>query len=170
MEFSRQEYWSGEPFPFPGDLPNPEIEPRSPALQADSLLFELGMCGLQHMTSLNSNASRNSPFWETVSPSIPCASPYDSLSANPPLCLKSSVLEIFLLPQSNIPSQWLHLCEAAKGQLLHLLSLRTRSQNIFKSNRADHICGKILSFFFHLEKSALTQSWCIFTFLPTFVN
>ena len=32
MEFSRQEYWSGLPFPFPGDLPNPEIEPVSPAL------------------------------------------------------------------------------------------------------------------------------------------
>ena len=35
--FSRQEYWSGLPFPSPGDLPNPGIEPRSPALQADAL-------------------------------------------------------------------------------------------------------------------------------------
>ena len=34
------EYWSGQPFPSPGDLPNPEIEPRSPALQADSLPAE----------------------------------------------------------------------------------------------------------------------------------
>ena len=32
VEFSRQEYWSGLPFPFPGDLPNPEVEPASPAL------------------------------------------------------------------------------------------------------------------------------------------
>ena len=40
MGFSRQEYWSGLPFPSPGDLPNPEIEPGSPALQADSLLSE----------------------------------------------------------------------------------------------------------------------------------
>ena len=40
MEFSRQEYWSGEPFPSPGDLPNPGIKPRSPALQADSLPIE----------------------------------------------------------------------------------------------------------------------------------
>ena len=31
----------GQPFPFPGDLPNPAIEPRSPALQADSLPFKL---------------------------------------------------------------------------------------------------------------------------------
>ena len=37
MEFSRPEYWSGWPFPSPGDLPNPGIEPRSHTLQADSL-------------------------------------------------------------------------------------------------------------------------------------
>ena len=37
MGFSRQEYWSGLPFPSPGDLPSPGIEPRSPALQADAL-------------------------------------------------------------------------------------------------------------------------------------
>ena len=37
MEFSRQEFWSELPFPSPGDLPNSEIEPRSPTLQADSL-------------------------------------------------------------------------------------------------------------------------------------
>ena len=39
--FSRQEYWSGLPFPSPGDLPNPGIKPRSPALQADALPTEL---------------------------------------------------------------------------------------------------------------------------------
>ena len=41
MEFSTQEYWRGLPFPSPGDLPNPGVEPGSPALQADSLLTEL---------------------------------------------------------------------------------------------------------------------------------
>ena len=40
MGFSRQEYWSGLPFPSPGDLPNPGIEPRSPTLQADALTSE----------------------------------------------------------------------------------------------------------------------------------
>jgi len=40
MEFSRQEYWSGLPFPSPGDFPNPGIEPCSPELQADALLSE----------------------------------------------------------------------------------------------------------------------------------
>ena len=52
MEFSRQEYWSGLPFPSPGDLPDPGIEPGSPTFWADALLSEppgsplilLGLC------------------------------------------------------------------------------------------------------------------------------
>ena len=40
MRFSRQEYWSGLPFPSPGDLPNPGIEPGSPAVQTDALPSE----------------------------------------------------------------------------------------------------------------------------------
>ena len=40
MGFSRQEYWSGLPFPSPGDLPDPGIEPMSPALQADAKTSE----------------------------------------------------------------------------------------------------------------------------------
>ena len=51
MGFSRQEYWSGLPFPSPGDLPNPEIEPGSPALQTDTLFskphFRIGLLGRQ---------------------------------------------------------------------------------------------------------------------------
>ena len=40
MEFSRQEYWSGLPFPSPGDLPDPGIKPRSPTLQPDDMPSE----------------------------------------------------------------------------------------------------------------------------------
>ena len=40
MGFSKQEYWSGLPFPSPGDLPDPGIEPRSPSLQAEALPSE----------------------------------------------------------------------------------------------------------------------------------
>ena len=40
MGFARQEYWSGVPFPSPGDLPDPGVEPGSPALQADALPSE----------------------------------------------------------------------------------------------------------------------------------
>ena len=39
--FSRQEYWGGLPFPFPGNLPNQGIEPRSPTLYTDALPSEL---------------------------------------------------------------------------------------------------------------------------------
>ena len=55
IEFSRQEYWSGQLFPFPGDLPNPGMEPGSPVLQADSLLSEppeKAPTGLEEATSL----------------------------------------------------------------------------------------------------------------------
>ena len=40
MEFARQEYWSGLPFPSPGDLPDPGVELKPPAFQADSLPSE----------------------------------------------------------------------------------------------------------------------------------
>ena len=50
MEFSRQEYWSGLPFPSPGDLPDPGIEPWSPSLQADTY-------HLSHQGSLATNSS-----------------------------------------------------------------------------------------------------------------
>ena len=52
--FPRQEYWSGLPFPSPEDLPNPEIEPRSPALQADSLPTDLQGNSIQSMGLDNS--------------------------------------------------------------------------------------------------------------------
>ena len=48
MGFSRQEYWSGLPFPSPGDLPDPGLEPGSPALQADSLPSEPPGAQMEH--------------------------------------------------------------------------------------------------------------------------
>ena len=50
MGFSRQEYWSGLPFPSPGDLPNPGIEPGSPALEVDALTSEPP--GKHHMCTI----------------------------------------------------------------------------------------------------------------------
>ena len=50
VEFSRQEYWSGLPFPISGDPPNPGTEPRSPGLQVDSLPSEPpGKSSIQHI-------------------------------------------------------------------------------------------------------------------------
>ena len=50
--FSRQEYWSGLPFPSPGDFPDPGIKPRSPARQADSLPTELRLWTIGKMVIL----------------------------------------------------------------------------------------------------------------------
>ena len=52
LEFSRQEYWSELPFPSPGDLPNPGIEPRFPALAGGFLTTETGT--VTHEKSVNS--------------------------------------------------------------------------------------------------------------------
>ena len=68
VEFSRQEYWSGlywseSPFPSPGNLPNPGIEPKSPTLQADSLPSE--PAGKPNCNSFLKGRLRHQshPFW-----------------------------------------------------------------------------------------------------------
>ena len=53
LEFSRQEYWSGLPFPSPGDLPDPGIEPGSPALQVDALPSVESVISWQLVSVLN---------------------------------------------------------------------------------------------------------------------
>ena len=55
MGFSRQEYWSGLPFPSPGDLPDPGIEPGSPALEADALTSEV-LCQIPCMYTVSFNS------------------------------------------------------------------------------------------------------------------
>ena len=61
--FSRQECWCGLPFPSPGDLPNPGIEPRSPSLQADDLPTEHEGRPIHRCISTNEN-SFNVQWWE----------------------------------------------------------------------------------------------------------
>ena len=78
MGFSRQEYLGGLPFPSPGGLPDPEIKPRSPALQADCLLskppkkiniysslntFGDMLCGCSYPSVGNQNILTTSPEW-----------------------------------------------------------------------------------------------------------
>ena len=75
MEFSSEEYWSRLPFPSPGDLPNPGIEPRSPALKADSLLSEpLGKPPGSVFLLINSSfytiKSTKSQIWFCTSPHL----------------------------------------------------------------------------------------------------
>ena len=75
MEFSRQEYWSGLPFPSPGDLPNPGFEPRSPTLKADTLppvqLFGTPWTAA-HQAPLSMGFSRQE-YWSE----LPCPPPGD---------------------------------------------------------------------------------------------
>ena len=59
MGFSRQEYWSGLPFPSPGDLPNPGIELRSPVLQADALPSEPPLNSGLQVASQNAQIDSN---------------------------------------------------------------------------------------------------------------
>ena len=66
MELSRQEYWSGLPFPSPGDLPDTGIEPRSPALQADTLPSEPpGKPDLSKERKIESVSDGRVPFFAT---------------------------------------------------------------------------------------------------------
>ena len=68
MGFSRQEYWSGLPFPSSGDLPDPGIEPGSPAFQADALTSEPpgkpidGITGNQFLVSLSHSIDTKKAF------------------------------------------------------------------------------------------------------------
>ena len=67
MGFSRQDYWSGLPFPSPGDLPDPWIEPGSPALQMDALLSEPP--GKPSVDSIQfSSVQSLSPVWLFATP------------------------------------------------------------------------------------------------------
>ena len=73
MGFSRQEYWSGLPFPPQEDLPNPGIKPGSPALQADSLLTEplLDMMPIKKKKKNRTKKFFPQPFREQASDIIP---------------------------------------------------------------------------------------------------
>ena len=63
MGFSRQEYWNGLPFPSPGDLPDPGIEPRSPAWQADALTSEPCRKGRGNKQPLHQSERREWKGW-----------------------------------------------------------------------------------------------------------
>ena len=79
MEFSRQEYWNGLPFPSPGDLPKPGIEPRSPAFRADTLPAE-PLSSVQFSRSVMSDSLQ--PH-ESQHARPPCPSPTPGVHPNP---------------------------------------------------------------------------------------
>ena len=71
MEFSRQEYWSGLPFPSPGDLPDSGIEPGSSALQADTLLSEPPAYTYSYRVNRHLEASSPRPLLRGPNSSFP---------------------------------------------------------------------------------------------------
>ena len=109
-EFSRQEYWSGLPFPSPRDLPNPGIEHRSPTMQADSLLSEpLGKLKNTGMGSL-SLLQGIFPAQESNQDLLHCRQILYQLSYQGiPVC--------FLLLPNNIP---LYVCISSVQLLSHV--------------------------------------------------
>ena len=69
LEFSRQEYWSGLPFPSPGDLSNPGIKPESPELKTNTLLSKL-LGKRQHFPETEKNQQRCIKHWNIMDCSI----------------------------------------------------------------------------------------------------
>ena len=104
MEFSRQEYWSGLPFPSPGDLPDPGIEPRSPALQADTLPSE---------------PNQSSIVWSLLALGLMLLLP----SASPPLHLTPWPWHIKYQPtwETWLPQMW-HVLSALCGSVFYPLA------------------------------------------------
>ena len=97
MEFSRQEYCSGLPFPSPGDLSNPGIKPGSPALQADSVPSEPP--GKPHFVSPLLKSLQNSfPF-----PFRGCKIPLTSLPARLSLLCSATQASVLFEPDTLSP-------------------------------------------------------------------
>ena len=114
MEFSRQDYWSGLPFPSPEDLPNPGIELWSPALQADSLPIELqgSPWGHQHNCSLSCLCMYTGKYQlSSVAQSCPTlCDPMNCSTPGFPVHHHSWILLKLMTIQSVTPSNHLTLC------------------------------------------------------------
>ena len=120
MGFSRQEYWSGLPFPSPGDLPSPGLQPRSPALQADSL--PTGLLGKPwKLLKYTQDPSWSGHLWQTGSEAV---SQNHHLRENPtaigfrwkptrsecPLEFTSFTFTLLILSQSCFFTVWKNGC------------------------------------------------------------
>ena len=81
MGFSRQGYWSGLPFPSPGDLPNPGIEPGSPALQADTLPSEPQIIPFL-LFWVKKKSREREPFWIGCNKCLQFQHPFINLVAS----------------------------------------------------------------------------------------
>ena len=115
MEFSRQEYWSGLPFPSQGDLPDPGMEPRSSALQADIPSYDLTQRDFWISGTLR-------PFFLSLLRSFTFKDLCHIMSTH------SSLLAFFFLVVCKFPPWGVQLCwnfllSACLWQLLHQTTL-----------------------------------------------
>ena len=141
MGFSRQEYWSRLPFPSPGDLPNPGIEPRSPTLQADALTSELPGKPLCYLP-LSDSVQSLSGVWLFVTPWNA------AIQASLSIANSRSLLK-FMLIESVMPSNHLILCRP-----ILLLPSVFPSIRVFSNESALHIrWPKYWSFSFNISPS-----------------
>ena len=115
MEFSKQEHWSGLPFFFSGDLPDPGIKPGSPALQADSLPSELLYLPLWWRRHLSID-------WKTEVPYTEIISSFQFCMTNAPRLSAASLLRACTCSSSpdRILSCHIYLTQSL-GQMHHLM-------------------------------------------------
>ena len=140
MGFSGQEYWSGLPFPSPRDLPNPQIEPRSPALQADSLPAEppVQFSSVAQLCPTLCDPMNHSRFMGSLSIN-------NSWSPPKPMSI-----------ESVMPSNHLILCHPVL-----LLPSIFPSIRVFSNESALRIrWPKYWSFSFNISPSNEHQDWC----------
>ena len=137
MGFSRQEYWSGLPFPSPEDLPNPGIEPRSPALQADALSSEPPGKPFYFSRLQFSSVQSLSHVWLFATPWI--AAHQASLS----ITISQSSLKLMSI-KSVMPSSHLILCHP----LLLLPPIPPSIRVFFQWVNSSHEMAKVLEFQF----------------------
>ena len=129
MEFSRQEYWSGLPFPSPGDLPNPGIEPRSPALQADTLPSEPTL----FLGSLRLFAEFCSMWLQDSGPHLPAGYRQGDYEKFPKAAFIPWILALFKASKAEMSpchSSNLPLCSFSPVFLFHI-SLTDSSASLF---------------------------------------
>ena len=149
MGFSRQEYWSGFPFPSPGDLPDPVIKPKSPVLQVDSLpvshkgsplyivTFSLF---LNHLMSQGDFRSVNSEEWDSASWGHSRNPEWEQLYN-----CKPGAYSFHEVPNSSHPWRLKTLRKHKWEEITLIISLIRAQSQVTKNARESGKCSLVLS-------------------------
>ena len=140
MGFSRQDYWRGLPFPPSGDLPDPGIEPGSPALQADTLLSEPPEKPLR---TPSYRMCIFKPHWLHRASENPCPRLLVSTHCPQPHCVYAGAL---FLGREPGPKSYLHLPKPnGDGQQEREAQVAQRGVSAFESLRIEESMAAVLS-------------------------